>query len=258
MGKPDGLEVDDLTANEAMRKRLRELFDAVDEYEERFVERFVAPRRWPRPVPEKACHFLGLILQRSRLLLWGILGGIKDHNFLAAILCTRAHYECTGYLAYCLNCLQNMYDGKISAEKASGTLDTLMIGYRTLPWEVPEKFQIDSLNVLTGIDTADKLTKKILSRDTAVFRKFYDFLCELCHPNMLGIRIGARPTPDFQCYDLDRDPILDEVELETVQNYAKLSLTLFLLCYDTTWKLLRAKEKILPRLIKRVSPTPSD
>ena len=103
-----------------------------------------------------------LILQRARLLLWGILSGIKDHNFLAAILNTRAHYECTGSLAYCLSRLQNMYDGKISAEEASGALDRLLVGSRTLPWEVPEEQRFESPNVLTGIDTVDKLAKKML------------------------------------------------------------------------------------------------
>jgi len=258
MGKPNGLEVDDLTADEETRKHLRELLDYIEEYEERLIERLVLPRRWPRPLQERASHFLVLILQRARLLLWGILGGIKHHNYLAAILCTRAHYECTGSIAYCLSRLRSMYNGNISRKVASDAVDKLLAGSQTLPWEVPDELRFNVINVLNGIDTAGDLAKKMSDGKITVFRERYNFLCELCHPNMLGIRVGSRPTSDLLYCDFDRDPVLNELEMDTVATYACLSHACFFLFYDKAWELLRAKEKDLPQLIKRLTSTPSD
>lgn len=248
MGIPQPLDVQSLTADTNTQRQLAELQGFIGEYESRFFPHFVAPARWPRPVPELAAFFLVNIHNRARLLLWGTIEAIRASNFLAAVLCARGHYECTGSVAFCLRLLGRLYEAKISSEEASTEMKRLLAGHRSLPWDVPGEYNVRPLQVMDGIDLVDKLVKRELPGKVAVFRENYDFLSEFCHPNMLGIQLG-RPSDGMEHYYSARTPCLSDREIGLVITYSNLAHIYYLYLYERIWTLLRENEKHLPELL---------
>ncbi|MBT2682783.1 hypothetical protein [Bacillus sp. ISL-37] len=146
------------------------------------------------PVPPRPNSFLGqnslVFLQanlyRSHTLVSGFFDGLNKSNPLTTTLMIRAFFETTGALAYFLKKYNQLKSGMISEEQVESELRRLYLGIR-------DKGELtdapDSIGVMTLIDAVDHYLKNRHGVGGEKFRKNYEELSEICHPNSFGYLI---------------------------------------------------------------------
>lgn len=160
-------------------------------YQERYYTSSHASKKKPaRLLGQNGITFLLNSLQRSRYVFTGLIDCLNRTHVLLAFLAARAHLETTGSVAYFCRYLRKFYSGKISYEKVDSILYRLSLGVKTYPPKDTHPKQPDSINILTQVDSADKLLAEMGGHGKP-FRNSYDFLSEICHPNFLGLTIGS-------------------------------------------------------------------
>jgi len=226
-----------------------ELERFIPKYKQRYYYRLLPKwQEYARLIGHKGISFLLLSLQRSKSLFTGFIDCINTSNVVLAYLSTRAHLESTGSIAYSLSCLQKFYNNEISLNKIEETFSKLATSVRTLPnSDNFHKFP-EPINVLTLIDTVDKLFKDNKGKNLKIFRKCYDFLSEYCHPNMPGLLVGSHVTDDFELVIYEKS-MFQDADFVILINYMIISCTYFFDIYDRSFTLLKENEQI-PDLIK--------
>jgi len=226
-----------------------ELERFIPEYKQRYYYRLLPKwQKYDRLIGHKGISFLLLSLQRSKSLFTGFIDCINTSNVVLAYLSTRAHFESTGSVVYLLSCLQKFYNNEINLTKIEDTLSKLATSARTLPnSDHLHKFP-DPINVLTLIDTVDKLFKDDNGKNLKIFRQCYDFLSEYCHPNMPGLLVGSHVTKNFELVIYEKS-VFEDADFGILINDMIISCTYFFDIYDRSFTLLKENEQI-PDLVK--------
>ena len=116
--------------------------------------------------------FLSKSLGRSRSLFDGFIDCINTTNAIVGFLIVRAHFESTASISYLLNSLYKFYDNEIEYDKINSILSRLSIGGKNYT-ESRKLNTPQAINILTQIETADKLFSELLN-DKEIFKDSYD------------------------------------------------------------------------------------
>jgi len=229
--------------------RFDELEKYMSAYEGRYYAREVPKKRKPSELlGHKGVIVLLHILQRSRAIFTGFVDCVNLTHVVLSYLSARAHFETTGSIAYMLWHLRRFYKGEIKQTEIEDVFSRLVLGARTsdVKDSLPER--LEAINVLTQIDTADKLFKEIGGGEGRIFRNCYDFLSEFCHPNMLGLLVGSYITEKDHLVLYEKPQFKDE-DFGTLINYMLISCRSFFYMYDKSFALLKEHE-LMPDLVK--------
>ena len=118
-----------------------------------------------------------------------------DENAYLLIIAIRAQFETTAALGFLHNRLNSLDHGNLDAKKVDEDIMAQLLGTkdRHIPQAMPPK------QILSMLDYADvSVSTRILggtSKEHAMLRESYDFLCEFAHPNFHSNKIA---------FDLDK------------------------------------------------------
>jgi len=228
----------------------KELKKYNDEYDKRFYKRIVCQKNNLKKLfGNNGIHFILKSLQRSRHLYLGLFDCLNVSNLTLSFLVTRAHFEVTGSVAYFLWNLTKYYDGKIREKELDSILRALLLGGRTFPEKDKYPHRPDAINVLTQINTADKVFAQVNSgKNLKMFRECYDFLSEACHPNFLGLTFGSEEF-DGGTITFQKKIDIGNGYLKTIIPHMLISCAFFFHVYDKSFTQLKENE-IIPDLYK--------
>jgi len=229
--------------------RFGELEKFMTAYEDRYYAGEIPKTKKPSELlGHKGIMLLLHILQRSRAIFTGFVDCVNLTHVVLAYLAARAHFETTGSIAYLLWNLRRFYKEEINQTEIEDLFSRLMLGSRTSDVKdfIPER--LEAINVLTQINTADKLFKEIGGGEEKIFLNCYDFLSEYCHPNMLGLSVGSEVTEEDHIVFYEKAKFKDE-HFGVLINYMLISCRLFFHMYDKSFALLKDHE-VMPDLLK--------
>jgi hypothetical protein len=232
------------------KDKMVEIEEYMNEYEVRYIPKTKPlPQRPERLLGQNGYHYIQMILFRSKSFYEGFINSVNTENALMCYLAVRAHFEVTGSIAYFYKKLQNFYDGKLSYEQLDETLQRLWLGtHDPLVIETNKDRNVPKpINVMSLIDAADDLYKRLSGENTPIYRLTYDSLSEYCHPNFWGTTIGMHIN-SVAIARFDKSPVLLKEHLHVFFE-ASISLMSFFSHYDKVYKLLSENEE-LPIIIK--------
>lgn len=131
-----------------------------------------------------------VLLHRTIALFEGALRASFDENAYVMILAIRAHFETTAALGYLHNRLHSLGRGDLDATEVDKDIMAQLLGTKDkcIPQAMPPK------QILSMLEYADKsVSRRILggkSKEHAMLRESYDFLCEFAHPNFHSNKIA--------------------------------------------------------------------
>ncbi len=189
-------------------------------------------------IGQNVIYYLQVLLHRSKLLLNSFFISILQENFIALTLAIRAHFELTGALGYLLNYLQKYYKNEINYKEIICKLNCLILGKRDSSLYKP----FESINILSMIDTTDKLFHRISGDKNKPFRSSYEYLSEFCHPNSYGLIFSSK-VKEKRKVIFRKVPKLDQKEFG-LSGYILISLPMFFKLYDDIFNLIKEKENI--------------
>jgi len=234
--------------------KYKEIRDILLEHKKRFITELRPTIERPkRLIGQNALNYIQMALIRSNSLIEGSLEGLKSKNILISMLCTRAHYEGTGGVAYLLKKLENFYEGQTDEGEIEHLLFRLVMGTKDsiVKKKYKEKYRekyntpetIDPINVLNMIDAADTYANKMNVEKIKMYRKSYEFLSEFCHPNDFAFQL----TKKIKKKGIVRyytEPILLKQNFLTFCNYLLISAPSFIYFYDKVYELLEENEDL--------------
>ncbi len=136
-----------------------------------------------------------VLLHRTIALFEGTLRASFDENAYVMILAIRAQFETTAALGYLHNRLHSLGRGDLDAANVDKDIMAQLLGTKDkcIPQAMPPK------QILSMLEYADvSVSRRILggkSKEHAMLRESYDFLCEFAHPNFHSNKIA---------FDLDK------------------------------------------------------
>lgn len=212
---------------------------------ENYISKIVPlPSRPERLLGQNGIHLLQMSLYRSRCLFDGVINSINTNNPLVLAICTRAHFEMTGAVAYFLKKLQNFYSDTLTYEELDETIGRLSLGIKS---KGDLTHAPDPINVMSMIDAADNLFMKLSKDKTKIFRNVYDELSEFCHPNSFGLQMAGNVNKigvvRYRGFD---EPF--EINKYFISTFL-ITAAAFKLFYQDTRELLEEKEE-LPQIIR--------
>lgn len=152
----------------------------------RVTELICLEERPERIIGQNGVLFLLRLLERSRDLLKDCIAAYEARRILSLYVLVRAHFETTSSLMYFFGKLAKFYNGEIDLREFEESLSRVMSGSKLKP-EADFKYAVlDPVNVLTTIKHADDLLREVGS-DIDMFKRAYDFISEIAHPNHLGL-----------------------------------------------------------------------
>ena len=193
-------------------------------------------------IEQNTMLFIQLLLRRSYCTYQAIDNAIACKNFIQLVLSVRSHFELTGSIGYLSNNLKNYFNGKTSIEKMDNLLGSLNLGFKPKTVEHP----YESINVITMIDTADRILNEQIGSVKNILRDSYNWLSEFCHPNSLGLIFLVDKCNDRQV--IFKDNVFGEKEFK-ILGYALISFIWFFSFYDEIYDLIRNK-KNMPNIIE--------
>ncbi len=227
-------------------------FDIIDSFSNEYKKRHydsLESKINKKDFARNVLMFLLCILKRSNNLYRGAISCINKREVEISLLAARAHMETTGAIAYLLLRLRDYYGKKISFEEMDDYLLKLHIGRRHYSDDTDYHIKVDSINVLTLIDSVDKVFLKHQEGiHRILFRDQYEFLSEFCHPNSYAQSIGVILNGKKAIFPESHD--LEEPEIVQLDFSLKASCTLFFYMYDECFSLLEKNEE-MPELIKK-------
>lgn len=204
------------------------------------------PKRPDSLLGQNGLHYLQMSLFRSRKLIEGYLNSLDRKNALTSALVVRAHFEITGATAYFLKKVNNFYANNISFEELESSLRRLTLGVKK---KGPLNDAPDPINVMSMIDAADDLLKKLNTDNDPIFRDTYDDLSEFCHPNSFGLFMSSHVNKvgvvRYQGYEAD----IERRDFIHFFHSFMITANCFKMFYEEARKLIENKEEI-PIVIK--------
>lgn len=180
-------------------------------------------------------------LTRCTSMMDGVATAIQTKNRLLGCLALRAQIECLGGIAYLWDKCRNLSVSEHSSELIE-TLNKLSLGGR----KREDAYQ--AINVMTQIEKIDKIvndeTKEFLSIKAGIFKWLYESLCELCHPNLLGLLFGTRATINLKT---DKE-ILSHFDYAGLLSWLAMSCMVYRYFFDKIMNMLK-KQKMMPEVI---------
>lgn len=237
-------DVEETLISIGMETKINELNQYLHEYDKRCINIIESQKVQPkRLLGQNGLHYLQLALHRSRALMNGSIDSILISNPLVGFLSTRAHFEVTGGIAYFYKKLNTLYKGIITYDQINDLLHTLIMGAR-----IDELVNANApapINVMCFIDAADEYYKDkgiVNNNKISMFKEFYGFLSEYCHPNYYGLgmgcninNVGTVKYNDLSTLNKDNLVFLNDLLLscEALFNF-----------YDMTYDLLASNEEL--------------
>jgi len=237
-------DVEEVLIRAGMEKELDDLTRYLSEYDNRYI-RIAKPQeiKPKRLLGQNGLHYLQLALYRSKALLEGSIASLNSKNALVGILCTRAHFEVTGGLAYFYKKFNNFYKEKITYTQMEEALHRLTLGSR-----IGESVNdLTPINVMSLIEAADEFYQNKIPENVSMFKENYDFLSEFCHSNCNGIAMGC-DINNAGIVRYNNLSVLKEKDLIFIHSLL-MSCISFLDFYDMAYELLSSNEE-LPIIIK--------
>jgi len=237
-------DVEEVLIRAGFEEDINGLSHYLSEYDNRYI-RITKPQETKpkRLLGQNGLHYLQLALHRSKTLLEGSISSLNSKNGLVGILCTRAHFEVTGSLAYFYKKLNNFYNGKITYEQIDDCLHRLTLGSKMNEYGK----DLAPINVISLIEAADDYFKNKINEKVSMFKESYDFLSEYCHPNFYGITMGS-DINNVGIVRYNNLSILKKDDLVFI-HYLLMSCISFLQFYDMIYGLLSDNE-VLSKIIK--------
>lgn len=196
------------------------------------------------------CMLLLCTLNRSFSLYRGAINSLNNSDAIVALLASRAHMESTGVVAYLQIQLQKYYKMEISFDEIDNNVMKLHLGRRSYMDNTEPPHKIDTINVMTLIDSVDKVFFKPMEdkvKHRKIFRNSYEWLSEYCHPNFFGQTLGV--VRDGSKCIFDYNPSLEESEVNEFCLSLCMSCDSLFAMYDECFSLISGHEK-MPELLK--------
>jgi len=141
-------------------------------------------------------------LYRTKKLAEGFIDSINKQNPVTSVVLLRSLFESAGVISL-IHKKYNFYKNKkVTYKELQELLSRLYLGSKDKE-TVPES--PDPINVMTLIDSLDYYLKNQYQKHDNRFRKVYDILSELAHPNSFSNFIGNKISRDFQSIDIAKD-----------------------------------------------------
>lgn len=202
-------------------------------YQDNYIQELTPASPTPKNLIGQHCIvFLQTNLLRTKMLAKGYVDSLNKQDPLSAALTVRAYFETTGALAFLLKMYNQFREGTISEEDIEKVSSSLYLG-------VKEKGELidapDPVSIMKLIDSADHFLKKEYEVKDERFRKSYDALSEICHPNSFGYMLGYRIDETFTIhFKTDNEPFdFNDYQL----NYFSITSSLYIDIY----KVLKTK-----------------
>jgi hypothetical protein len=195
-----------------------------------------------------AIRFIQLFLHRSKSFIEGSIHALNNNNVLSSLLSVRAHFENTGSMAFLFKRLSSYDLGNIDFEKIDKDLFHLSMVSTSIDIPLVPK----PIQVLTLIDATDEYLKKKLLKDKAphdkIFRKIYEDLCDVCHPNFQSTINGFEIIAEETAVIFHKTDHISAVVFPLFF-HLNMSALLFLIFYAEVFNLLKEKE-IMPKFFR--------
>ncbi|MBJ7987698.1 hypothetical protein [Bacillus cereus] len=152
----------------------------------------------PKPknlIGQNLLIFIQTNLYRVKSFSRGYIESLNQQNPLCSAILVRALFETTGAIAFAHKKYIQFKEQVLTEEEFDSDLSKLYLGTKdkiNLP-ESPDPF-----NVMKLIDAADHFLKKKYGYTDNKFRKGYDNLSELTHPNSFGYLLGHTISKDLK------------------------------------------------------------
>jgi hypothetical protein len=208
----------------------------------------------PAEFPAILSTWLLSIMQRSRLLAWGIIQSVNAANEITMMLSMRALLENVAYLCHARDSLAKTYRNELTRSDMTWTAFQLRFARRHVEhWEdftEREKEVTRALNVLTALKRLDKYAYEQNAGDTRpdLFTNWYMRLCEFCHPNVFGIEAGTHQSVADNEYSFHIEPRISEGAFAAACGAAFSAQYHFFNLYNECWGLMIENGEKLPRL----------
>ncbi|MGX1266727.1 hypothetical protein RKD55_004671 [Rossellomorea marisflavi] len=150
--------------------------------------------------------FLHENIFRSLLLFKSYINGISSKNPLQSSLSTRAQFETCGAVTFLHKKYNQYLKGTINEDAIKTELLSLLNGVRNKEG-LPKDIEFpDPKGVMSLIDSGDYFHKHFFKKEGAPFRRIYEHLSEVCHPNAYGYILHFRDSVlDYKDPDGDFD-----------------------------------------------------
>ncbi len=139
------------------------------------------------PIKHELICYLQLVIYRSKKLIEGLITLIIFKNLIPIALIVRAHFEVTSLLGFLIHKLHRYEKEEMGKDELLEILKKLLLGSRISELQN----RIESINIITIIEYADKVLNKIQGNDKKHIKDNYDFLSDFCHPNITGLAFSA-------------------------------------------------------------------
>lgn len=185
-----------------------------------------------------------LLLRRSKSLFNAIDNSIRSFNFIQLALCVRAHYEIVGSIGYLFCNLKKYINGEMDVKEIDELLGRMNLGNK----QKEKKHPFEPINVLTMIDSADKMLNEYFDNKECILRDSYNWLSEFCHPNCLGLIYSIEELGKRKVVFRDNSFTREEFN---IAGYANISFPLFFLFYDNVDSLIKGRSN-MPKMLTEV------
>lgn len=171
----------------------------------------------PKPknlIGQNLLIFIQTNLYRVKSFSRGYVESLNQQNPLCSAIIVRALFETTGAISFAHKKYIQFKEQVLSESEFNSILEKLYLGTQdkiNLP-DSPEPF-----NVMKLIDATDHFLKKKYGYSDKKFRKGYDQLSEITHPNSFGYLLGHEISKDLKNIHFTEDNEefpLNEYELE--------------------------------------------
>jgi hypothetical protein len=218
------------------------------DYESRRIKIIVQQHsKGKRMLGQNGILYLARISHRSNFLFSGFIDNISKKNSAVLFLILRAHIETTASLGYFLYNLKKYYEGTLSFNDINHILYRLSCGSKDIDYRKGKPAIPEAVNVLTMIDSSDKLIPSEIeetTKDDKPFSKIYTDLSECCHPNSLGLLYGVVVAKGEQFHFSEKPSLGTTEQFYFLIENMILDCYLFFKFYDKCFAFLKKNENM--------------
>lgn len=232
-----------------MEQELNEVSELLQKIEGLRVKKLISPEERPdRLLGNNGTLLLLRLLERSRDQLMDCLAAYKGKRILSLFIQVRAHFETTASLMYFFGKLTKFYGGEIDLTQMEEALSKLSVGAKLKP-EFNSEYPVpDPINVLTTIKHTDTLLRESGST-IDMFAGAYNFICEIAHPNHLGLLYRSEVSVKTGTVAFLSDEEAFDKNCKSPLYKLLISANVFLHWYGKAFSMLE-KNETMPTLIK--------
>lgn len=248
-----------LPADAEIRKALCMFESTIPCYEKGFKTSLAFEPGTKDEFPRLLSTWLLSVLQRTRLLAWGIIQSVNASNESTVTLAARAMLENMAYLCYMRDNLQRYYAQEITRTDMTWVAFRIRFGRRHdegwEDWTECEKDLTNAVNVLTALKHVDKYALAAYPQTRPdLFSNWYLRLCEFCHPNILAIEAGTKQNFSANKYAYQLEPVINEGTLGVIAETLVFTQYHFFTLYNECWAMMIENGEKLPQMTPNSDP----